>query len=127
MSSALLYQTGGKVYLADRSEADAQAAISKIKARPTTSSGELSFLSFFLEDLTTIKPAVETLVAKESRLDVLFNNAGVLFPPWGSVQAQGHELQITTKFLGHYLFTQFFLPTLLHTAESVSPAAVRVI
>lgn len=124
---ALLYQAGGKVYLAGRSETNAQAAISKIKARSATTSGELNFLLLSLDDLTTIKPAVEAFASKESRLDVLFNNAGISLPPPGSVSAQGHELQMATNCLGHHLFTQLLLPTLLHTAKSASSAAVRVI
>ena len=124
---ALLYQAGGRVYLAGRSEANAESAISKLKAISTTSPGELHFLSLSLDDLTTIKPAVEAFAAKESKLDVLFNNAGVSLPPPGSVSAQGHEIQMATNCLGHYLLTQLLLPTLLHTAESASPAAVRVI
>ena len=123
----ILYQAGGKVYLAGRSEAKAQSAISKIKALSPTSPGELVFLSLHLDDLTTIKPAVEAFTARESKLDVLFNNAGVSLPPLGSVSAQGHELQMATNCLGHYLLTQLLLPTLLHTAESAPPAAVRVI
>ena len=124
---AILYQAGGKVYLAGRSEANAQSAISKIKALSPTSSGELVFLSLSLDDLTTIKPAVEAFTATESKLDVLFNNAGVSLPPLGSVSAQGQELQMATNCLGHYLLTQLLLPTLLHTAESAPSAAVRVI
>ncbi|KAI4113234.1 MAG: hypothetical protein LQ338_008213, partial [Usnochroma carphineum] len=56
---ALLYQAGGTVYLAGRSESNAHAAISNIKARrPAPSSpGELDFLFLSLEDLTTIRPA----------------------------------------------------------------------
>lgn len=123
----ILYQAGGRVYLAGRSEANAQSAISKIKAIPTTSPGELVFISLFLHDLTTIKPAVEAFTALESRLDILFNNAGVAVPPRGSVSAQGHELQMATNCLGHYLLTQLLLPTLLHTAKNASPASVRVI
>lgn len=123
----ILYQAGGKVYLAGRSEANAQEAISKIKALPTTSPGELVFLLLSLHDLTTIKPAVEAFTASEPRLDVLFNNAGVSLPPRGSVSAQGHELQMATNCLGHYLLTQLLLPTLLRTAETTSPASVRVI
>ncbi len=124
---ALLYQAGGKVYLAGRSETKAEAAITKIKACSTISSGELNFLSLSLDDLTTIKPAVEAFMAKESRLDVLFNNAGVSLPPRGSVSAQGHELQMATNCLGHHLLTQLLLPILLHTAERAPPATVRVI
>ena len=124
---SLLYQAGGKVYLAGRSEANARSAISKIKALSTRSPGELIFLSLSLDDLKTVKPAVQAFTAMESKLDVLFNNAGVSLPPLGSVSAQGHELQMATNCLGHYLLTQLLIPTLLHTAESASPAAVRVI
>ena len=123
----ILYQAGGRVYLAGRSEANAQSAISKIKAFPTTSLGELIFLFLSLDDQTTIKPAVEAFTASESRLDVLFNNAGVSLPPRGSVSAQGHELQMATNCLGHYLLTQLLLPTLLHTAKTAPPGTVRVI
>ena len=96
---ALLYHAGGKVYLAGRSETKAQAAIAKIQARSVISSGELHFLLLSLDDLATIRPAVEAFMAKESRLDVLFNNAGVSLPPRGSVSAQGHELQMATNCL----------------------------
>ena len=132
----ILYQAGGKIYLAGRSEANAQSAMSKIKALPpatssfsssSSSPGELVFLSLSLDDLTTIKPAVEAFQASESRLDVLFNNAGVSLPPPGSVSAQGHELQMATNCLGHYLLTQLLLPTLLRTAKTTPSAAVRVI
>ena len=124
---AILYQAGGKVYLAGRSEVNAQSAISKIKALSPTSPGELVFLSLHLDGLTTIKPPVEAFTAIEPKLDVLFNNVGVSLPPVGSRSAQGHELQMATNCLGHYLLTQLLLPTLLHTAESAPPAAVRVI
>lgn len=124
---ALLYHAGAKVYLAGRSEASAHAAIVRIKADSTPASGELIFLLMSLEDLTTIKPAVEAFTAAESRLDVLFNNAGVSLPPRGSVSAQGHELQMATNCLGPYLLTQLLLPMLIHTAEESSAAAVRVI
>lgn len=59
----MLYQAGGKVYLAGRSEANAQSAISKIKALPATSPGEIVFLLLSLHDLTTIKPAVKAFAA----------------------------------------------------------------
>lgn len=123
----ILCQAGGKVYLAGRSEEDANAAIEKIKAGSATSPGELRFLRISLDDFSTIKPAVEIFQASESRLDVLFNNAGVSNPPRGSLSAQGHELQMATNCLGPYLLTQLLLPTLVQTAKSTSTAAVRVI
>lgn len=126
---SILYQAGAKVYLAGRSEANAQYAISHIKALSPTSPGTLTYLSLSLDDLTTIKPAVELFTSKESRLDVLFNNAGISLPPGASssVSVQGQDLQMATNCLGHYLLTQLLLPTLLRTAETASSAAVRVI
>ena len=60
----ILYQAGGKVYVAGRSEPKAKVVISKIKGLPCTSPGELAFLPLSLDDLATIKPAVETFTSK---------------------------------------------------------------
>ncbi|CEO60955.1 hypothetical protein PMG11_05394 [Penicillium brasilianum] len=123
----ILYQAGGKVYLAGRSEEKALQAIADIKNASPNSEGEIVFLALKLDNLTTIKPAVEKFISAESRLDVLFNNAGVSNPPRGSVSSQGHELQLATNCLGHHLLAQLLLPTLKQTAHSESPASVRVI
>ncbi|KAJ5380917.1 steroid dehydrogenase [Penicillium cataractarum] len=123
----ILYQAGGKVYLAGRSEEKALQAIADIKTASPNSEGEIVFLSLKLDDLTTIKPAVEKFMSTESRLDVLFNNAGVSNPPLGSISTQGHELQLATNCLGHHLLTQLLLPTLRQTAHNESPASARVI
>lgn len=125
----ILYLAGGTVYLAGRSEAKALDAITKIKAlpNPTPTEGDIKFLHLSLEDLTTIKPAVEKFIAAESRLDVLFNNAGVSNPPRGSISHQGHDLQLATNCLGPHLFTQLLLPILRNTAQNTPVASVRVI
>jgi NAD(P)-dependent dehydrogenase (short-subunit alcohol dehydrogenase family) len=123
----ILYRAGGKVYLAGRSEEKAEAAIARIVTETATSFGVLKFLPLSLDDLATIKPAVEVVKAAESRLDVLFNNAAVSNPPAGSVSAQGHELQMATNCLGPYLLTQLLLPTLINTATSTASGLVRVV
>ena len=124
----ILYRAGGTVYLAGRDEEKGRAAVVKIKAKCTTSpAGDLIFLKLSLDDLASIKPAVATFTAAESRLDVLFNNAGVSNPPRGSVSAQGHELQLSTNCLGPHLLTQLLLPTLRRTAAIRASGSVRVI
>ena len=123
----MLYQASGSVFIAGRSKAKADSAISQIKRVHPTSQGILHFLPLSLDDLATIKPAIEIFTSKESKLHVLFNNAGVSLPPRGSVSKQGHELQMATNCLGHYLLTQLFLPILLHTAETAPSASVRVV
>ncbi|GKZ37444.1 hypothetical protein AbraIFM66950_008994 [Aspergillus brasiliensis] len=129
----VLYRKGAKVYIAGRSESAAQAAIQAIQQSvPKTtkpSSGELEFLELHLDDLTTIKSTASTLKSKESKLDLLFNNAGVSQPPLGSVSKQGIELQLATNCLGPFLLTQLLTPLLEAAAssESTTSGSVRVI
>ncbi|KAI9872126.1 MAG: hypothetical protein M1830_002045, partial [Pleopsidium flavum] len=122
----LTYQKNGSVYVAGRSPERCGSAIEKIKTEFSTSSGTLVFLKLDLGDLTTIKKSAEEFLGKEQRLDVLWNNAGVMVPPKGSVTAQGHELQIGTNCLGHFLFTQLLYPTLKRTAATSPANTVRV-
>ncbi|EAQ87164.1 hypothetical protein CHGG_03783 [Chaetomium globosum CBS 148.51] len=129
--SKMLYQKGGRVYIAGRSEEDAQRAIQTIQAAvPSPSaSAALIFLHLDLSDLTTIKTAVAAFQSQESTLHVLFNNAGVSQPPLGSLSKQRIELQLATNCLGPFLLTQLLLPLLEATAATTTqtPTTVRVI
>ncbi|KAG5951227.1 hypothetical protein E4U53_003529 [Claviceps sorghi] len=123
----ILYQHNATVYIAGRNPDKAAAAINAIKAAHPSSKGRLEFLSVDLSDLTTIKQAVQDFTAKEKRLDVLVNNAGVMIPSSGSKGKQGHELQLVTNCLGPFLLTKGLLPLLRQTAAASPPASVRVI
>ncbi|KAI0109793.1 NAD(P)-binding protein [Daldinia grandis] len=122
----ILYAHNATVWVAGRSASKAEKAISGIKDASPSSSGRVDFLSLDLADLKTIKPAVESFTAQEQRLDVLVNNAGVMFPPKGSIDAQGHEMQVGTNCLGPYLLYQLLLPLLTKTASTSPTASVRV-
>lgn len=99
-----------------------------MKSAFPSSTGTVEFLPLDLADLTTIEPAASNFLARESRLDVLFNNAGVMTPPAGSKSAQGYELQLATNCLGPFLFTKMLLPVLTKTAnEGGSEGNVRVL
>lgn len=50
-----------------------------------------------------------------------------MYPPEGSKDAQGNELQVGTNCLGPYLLYQLLLPLLTKTASSSPTASVRVI
>ncbi|KAI1177937.1 NAD(P)-binding protein [Nemania sp. FL0916] len=122
----ILYAHNATVWIAGRSESKAQAAIASIQKEVQNSNGQIHFLHIDLSDLSTIKPAVEIFTAKEQRLDVLVNNAGVMYPPEGSIDAQGNDLQFGTNCLGPYLLYKLLLP-LLEKAAAISPtASVRV-
>ena len=123
----ILWCKGGKIYIASRSQTKTNEAITKLKSIPTSTPGQVKHLFLDLSDLTTIKLSVEAFASQETRLDVLWNNAGVAMPPSGSKTPQGHELQMGTNCLGPYLFTRLLLPILRDTAKSAAPAGVRVI
>ncbi|TQS33788.1 hypothetical protein Golomagni_05855 [Golovinomyces magnicellulatus] len=123
----ILYLKNAKVYVAARSEAKGLQAIEDIKSQVPTSSGQLVFLSLDLADLTSVKNAAQEFISQESRLDVLFNNAGVMKPPEGSRSVQGHELQIGVNNVGTFLFTKLLTPLLQKTAKTEPAASVRVV
>lgn len=125
--STILYQHHAKVYIAARSQDKASAAIERIKKQHPDSKGELVYLHLDLDDLSTIKRSAHEFLSKETRLDVLWNNAGVMVPPKGSKTAQGYELQLGTNCLGPFLFTQLLVPILAKTAKNSPPNSVRVI
>ncbi|KAF7926706.1 uncharacterized protein EAE97_010215 [Botrytis byssoidea] len=122
----ILYAHNATVWMAGRSESKAQNAISLIKEASPKSSGSIQFLQVDLADLSSIKPAVKQFTSQQQRLDVLVNNAGVMYPPKGSTSAQGHELQVATNCLGHYLLYQLLLPLLTNTVASSPTGSVRV-
>jgi retinol dehydrogenase-12 len=122
----LLYSRNGTVYLAARSSDKANAAIAWIKETHPSSQGTARFLKLDLGDLTTIKRTAQEFLSQENRLDVLFNNAGVMIPPKGSKTTQGYELQLGTNCVGPFLLTKLLTPTLLQTAKIAPAGSVRV-
>ncbi|KAI4671983.1 uncharacterized protein J4E78_000482 [Alternaria triticimaculans] len=125
--SRLLYTHHATVYIAARSAEKAHAAISYIKEACPDSKGTLHYLHLDLDDLSGIKASAESFLAKESRLDVLFNNAGVMVPPVGSTTKQGYELQLGTNCVAPFLFTKLLTPILLETVKKEAKGSVRVI
>lgn len=123
----ILYARNGKVYLAGRSREKALLAVEKITTKYPESTGQIIFLNLDLNDLSTIQSSVNEFLAQETRLDVLFNNAGVMVPPQGSKTAQGYELQLGTNNLAPFLFTNLLTPLLARTAEIAPKDSVRVV
>lgn len=123
----LLYAANATIYLAGRTPSKISTAISDLRAAHPSSTGSLTPLIFDLSDLSSIKPAVQEFLAKESRLDVLVNNAGVMWPPLDQKSAQGHEMQMATNVYGHFLLTTLLKPVLAQTAKEGGTGEVRVL
>jgi NAD(P)-dependent dehydrogenase (short-subunit alcohol dehydrogenase family) len=123
----ILYAKNARVYVAARSEEKAADAIKAIKETHPDSAGELHFLRLDLADLTTIKASADEFLQRESKLHVLFNNAGVMDPPAGSKTAQGYELQLGVNCIGTYMFTKLVTPALVETTKTEPVGSVRVV
>ncbi|KAJ7096996.1 hypothetical protein C8R43DRAFT_262420 [Mycena crocata] len=103
-----------KVYLAARSSEKAAAAIKSLEGETGRSA---LFLQLDLADLHAVRKAAETFLAQESKLDILFNNGGVMISPVEQLTAQNHDLQFGTNVIGHYFLTALLLPALTKSYE----------
>lgn len=123
----MLYPTGAVIYMASRSQARAEEAIKSVTATDPSSAARLKFLHLDLNDLDIVRSAAKTFSEQESRLDVLWNNAGVGAVPVGSKTKQGIEAHMGINVVGPLLLTQLLLPK-LQAAAVVSPKnSVRII
>ncbi|KAJ7676744.1 NAD(P)-binding protein [Mycena polygramma] len=111
-----------KVYLAARSAEKASAAINRLEEETKR---RAIFLRLDLADLASVRKAAETFLAQESRLDILFNNGGVMNCPPDMLTAQNHDIQFGTNVIGHFFFTELLLPALTKSYEETKvPARV---
>ncbi|KAJ4245043.1 short-chain alcohol dehydrogenase [Fusarium torreyae] len=123
----MVYSKNAKVYMLARSTAKNEKACEEIKAAIPKSRGELICLPLDLADLPSVNASAAEFLRREDKLHVLFNNAGVGFPEYGSKTKQGYELQLGVNCLGSFALTEKLTPTLVATAQSSSPGTVRVV
>ena len=123
----ILYSKGGTIYMASRSQTKASEAIENIQDSYPSSPGKIRFLYLDLDDLDSIKASADMFAAQESRLDVLWNNAGVGNVPAGSKTKQGLEQHMGTNCVAPLLFAQLLIPQLRSAAADAPKASVRVV
>lgn len=73
-----------------------------------------------------MKAAAASFASQETRLDILWNNAGTNLPPQ-NLTKQGLEVHIGANCVAPLLFTQELLPLLQAAARSAPKDSVRVI
>lgn len=123
----LLYPTGATIYLAGRSLDKTRNAIAEITSSlsPATPA-QLKGLQLDLADLGSVKTAAASFASQETRLDILWNNAGTNLPGQ-NLTKQGLEVHIGANCVAPLLFTQELLPLLQAAAKSAPKDSVRVI
>jgi len=110
-----LAEHGAHVVLAVRNldkGKDAAALIHKNSPNADVALQELDLTS-----LDSIRAAAEQLRATHDHIDLLINNAGVMYTPKSHTK-DGFELQFGTNHLGHFAFTGLLLDRLLPVAGS---------
>ncbi|GAA5219388.1 oxidoreductase [Membranihabitans marinus] len=70
-----------------------------------------------LSDLQSVKIFADTILTKHNRLDILINNAGVMFPP-ASKTKQGYELQFGVNYMAHFALTAYLFELITATKDS---------
>ena len=105
-----LTRNGAHVIIAARNLEKAATAERDILESVPDASLEVRNLD--LSSKTSIKEFADGLLADHSKIDMLFNNAGVMATPELETE-DGFELQFGTNHLGHFYLTYLLLPALL--------------
>jgi NAD(P)-dependent dehydrogenase (short-subunit alcohol dehydrogenase family) len=100
---------GGMVIIAARDEAKGLDAVARIKAEQPSAAVE--YRAIDLADLESVRAFAASIVSGGIAVDVLINNAGIMFPP-RKLSPQGFESQFATNHLGHFALTGLLYDTL---------------
>lgn len=142
-----MYEHGATVYMACRSEKRAREAIDAIHAGAESfiddyrypsghkgfakperlDAGRIEFLELDLADLNSVDRFVTDFATRETHLDLVFANAGIMATPGRQYTKQGISLQFGTNCVGHQRLLELLLPLLLKTAEESPKEPPRVI
>ncbi|KQH81176.1 short-chain dehydrogenase [Mycobacterium gordonae] len=101
---------GARVVLAVRNLGKGKQAVDRITT--ATPGADVSLQELDLGSLASVREAAAQLRATHDRIDLLINNAGVMYPP-KSTTADGFEMQFGTNHLGHFALTGLLLDRLL--------------
>ena len=114
-TAAALAEHGAHVVLAVRNLDKGKDAAARIAA--ASPQADVAVQELDLTSLESIRAATEQLRSDYDRIDLLINNAGVMWTP-KSTTKDGFELQFGTNHLGHFAFTGLLLDRLLPIAGS---------
>ncbi len=114
-TAAALARHGAHVVMACRDQGKGRAAAARIAAGGT--SGTLDVMVLDLAELASVRSFCDALHDRFDHLDLLINNAGVMWPP-ASKTVDGFELQFGTNHLGHFALTARLLDVLRRTRRS---------
>ncbi|MET7816977.1 SDR family NAD(P)-dependent oxidoreductase [Micromonospora zamorensis] len=104
-TARLLAERGASVVLAVRDTGKGKLAAARMN-------GDVSVRELDLTSLESVRAAADGLRAAHPRIDLLINNAGVMYTPKQNTR-DGFEMQFGTNHLGHFALTGLLLDLLL--------------
>lgn len=110
-----LAKVGATVILACRNLKKAEIAKRKILAEVTNA--DVQIIELDLSRLDSVRTFAATYRERYDSLDLLINNAGIMFPPYTKT-VDGFESQIGVNHLGHFLLTQLLIDLMSDRPES---------
>jgi NAD(P)-dependent dehydrogenase (short-subunit alcohol dehydrogenase family) len=114
-TAAALADKGAHVVLAVRNLDKGKDA--ELLIRKRSPNADLALQELDLSSLESTRAAAEQLRADHERIDLLINNAGVMYTPKQTTK-DGFEMQFGTNHVGHFAFTGLLLDRLLPVAGS---------
>ncbi|MFV0316735.1 MAG: oxidoreductase [Microthrixaceae bacterium] len=114
-TASQLAASGATVVLAVRNPERGEAAIAEMRA--AVPGADLALQQVDLASLDSIRAATRQLRSSHPRIDVLINNAGVVFTQ-RTLTADGFELQFGTNHLGHFALTAGLIGSMLDVEGS---------
>lgn len=108
-AARVLAGAGAHTVLAARNPVALEEAAAGIRAE--FPSAQVSTVRLDLATLAGVRAGAAAIIETAPRIDVLMNNAGVMFTPFGRT-ADGFEMQFGTNHLGHFALTELLLEPL---------------
>jgi NAD(P)-dependent dehydrogenase (short-subunit alcohol dehydrogenase family) len=110
-TAAILADKGAHVVLAVRNLDKGKQAVDRIKA--ASPNAVVALQQMDLSSLDSVRKAADELRAAHPRIDLLINNAGVMYVPTRETTKDGFEMQFGTNHLGHFALTGLLLDNML--------------
>ena len=120
----LVQHSPRKVFLAARNETKARGAIKSI-IEGLNQRIDIEWIPLDTASLPSVKAAAELIKQRCDRLDVVILNAGIMATPPERSET-GHDLQLATNHIGHFLLVKELMPILVKTANHPD-ADVRIV
>jgi NAD(P)-dependent dehydrogenase (short-subunit alcohol dehydrogenase family) len=78
-----------------------------------------TFVKLELDSLSSVRTAAKEVLSSVEKIDILINNAGVMFTPTYTTTEAGVEMQFGVNHLGHWLLTVLLLRSPIGKGMSV--------